>query len=366
MFHSEGETVVATARSASPIFIIGTERSGSNLLRLVLNAHSRIAVPHPPHFMRYLAPIAPAYGDLTVTANRRALTRDALTLLARHIHPWPALPDVAGIVADASPTLFGIVAAVYERYRVSVGKSRWGCKSTFMGDYADDVLAEYADARFVWLVRDPLDVAASAKRSVFGPCHPLLMARLWRAQQERAGELARRLGPETVHLMRYEDLVSTPERQITRLCEFLGERVEPAMLCHHRSREAGYTASLSESWRNVGEPISARRVGGHQDGLTERERHYVLRATAPVAERLGYRAAEPGPARMPSPLAMAVRSAVLRSRVELASLRQDRNHRRRLSRDATVRWLRLKALVRRGTGARRRAAGIGATGMELG
>ena len=47
-----------------PLFIIGTERSGSNLLRVILDAHSRISVPHPPHIMRYFSPLVARYGDL--------------------------------------------------------------------------------------------------------------------------------------------------------------------------------------------------------------------------------------------------------------------------------------------------------------
>jgi len=39
--------------TADPLFILGTERSGSNLLRLICNAHSRITIPHPPHILRY-------------------------------------------------------------------------------------------------------------------------------------------------------------------------------------------------------------------------------------------------------------------------------------------------------------------------
>ena len=41
----------------APVFIVGTERSGSNLLRVMLNASSELAVPHPPHVMRYFAPL---------------------------------------------------------------------------------------------------------------------------------------------------------------------------------------------------------------------------------------------------------------------------------------------------------------------
>ncbi|RKT53834.1 sulfotransferase family protein [Saccharothrix australiensis] len=341
-------------RSSSPVFIVGTERSGSNLLRLVLDSHPNIAVPHPPHFMRYLAPLAASYGDLAVAANRRALAEDALLLLRRHIHPWPRPVDADRVVATASPSVFGVVSAIYEQHRISTGKARWGCKSTFMVDHVDDVLREYPDAKFVWLVREPRDVAASAKRSVFGHCDPYLMARLWAAQQRRGLAALRRHGPDVVRLLRYEDLVRRPREEITALCDFLGERADPAMFEHHRSTAARQTAHLSESWRKTAEPISARHVGAYRGNLSRHELLLVDKVTADLKERFGY-PVDPDAERTATPLlaVRAARSAVLRCAVEFRSLRKDRNYTRRLARDLTVRRLRLKAGLRR----RRPAAG---------
>lgn len=335
------------AQSAAPIFIVGTERSGSNLLRLMLNAHSRIAVPHPPHFMRYLAPLAEAYGDLSVEANRRRLTRDALRILNTHIHPWPHRISAEQVVAEAGPTVFGVVAAIYEQYRKGEGKQRWGCKSTFTVDYVDDILAERPDARFIWLVREPRDVAASAKRSVFGHCHPHLTARLWAAQQARASETLDRWGPDVVHLLHYEGLVRHPEAAVERMCGFLGERVEPGMLAHHESAAARLIGTLSDSWRNAAAPLSASRVGSHRGELTPRERAYVESIAGPLMARLRY-PVDGSAARVAPPSMARVHLVNIAQRVavECRSLRTDRNAVLRWRRDLTVQRLRLFARLR--------------------
>ncbi|MCF0077624.1 sulfotransferase family protein [Streptomyces lomondensis] len=333
------------------MLIIGTERSGSNLLRLILDAHSRIAVPHPPHFMRFLSPVVADYGDLAVEPNRRRLVRDTLALLDRHIHPWPHPIDADRVVATARPTLFGVVDAVYDQYREAEGKARWGCKSTFMVDHVDEVLADRPGARFIWLVREPYDVTASAKRSVFGYCHPYRMAQLWRTQQERAQAALDRWGPGVVHLLRYEDLVLEPEQQLKELCAFLGEDFEPGMLRHHDSAAARRTASLSESWSRAGQPIGRDRIGSHRTGLTDNERLLVDRATGPMKERLGYPVDRlAGQIDEPSPLSVAARSALTRCEVEYRSLRKDDNHRLRIARDLHVRGLHLRFLARRALG----------------
>lgn len=335
------------AKSQGPVFIIGTERSGSNLLRLMLQAHSAFTIPHPPHFMKYLAPVAASYGDLASPENRRTLVRDALRLLRAHIHPWEHTIDEAAVVDASSPSVFGVVAAIYEQYRGQAGAKRWGCKSTFMVDYVDEVILEYPDARFIWLVRDPRDVAASAKSSVFCHFHPLLTAKLWVAEQERAAAALDRLGPGQVHLLRYEELVAQPREQLTRLCEFLGEPFEEAMLEHHRQPAAHQIARLSESWSNSDRPVNDKSVGRHAKGLSDEERGLVEQTAGAMMERLGYpRQGSTAPVRLPSAFRVRAVEFWMWLKVEAHSLRSDRNHWQRWLRDATVKWIHARAYLR--------------------
>ena len=53
----------------TPVFMIGTQRSGSNLLRLMLNQLSDIASPHPPHILERMFPLMDHYGDLDKDEN---------------------------------------------------------------------------------------------------------------------------------------------------------------------------------------------------------------------------------------------------------------------------------------------------------
>ena len=316
----------------------------------MLDAHPAIAVPHPPHLMRYLAPLAASYGDLGVAANHTRLARDALRIVRAHLHPWPHPVDLARVVRESDASTFGVVAAIYEQYREAEDKPRWGCKSTFMVDHIDEVLRRYPDARFVWLVRDPLDVAASAKRAVFGPSMPYRMARLWLREQRCADAALARHGPAVVYLLRYEDLVTEPEGALNELCSFLGEPMHAGMLHHHLTSGARRIGALAESWRRAAQPVGADRIGAHRTGLTAAERRQVAAVAAPLARRLGYdhgSDADAAPEEVaPSMVAMALRSAGLRTVIEVRSLCRDRNYTRRLRRDATVRSLRLTAWAR--------------------
>ena len=332
--------------SQAPVFIIGTERSGSNLLRLILNAHSRIAIPHPPHIMRYLAHLQDRYGELSNDANMRALAADILTLIDAHIFPWEVELDADALV-NAAPqrSTFGAVAAIYEHVRQSEGKARWGNKSTFMVHYTAEVLSVYPDARFILLVRDPRDVAVSARKSVFSPCHPVLSARLWAEQQTVGLSLLDTLPASAIHLLRYETLLADPEGVISDLCRFLDEDFEPTMLQFFKGREAKKSATLSESWGNTGKPVLSGNAGKFHQQLSEADTLAVEALCQSPMAALGYEPTFPpqdlerwsiGPGKQ---LQIRASELLMRTQIELRSMRRDDNHWRRWRRDATARAL---------------------------
>jgi len=329
--------------SDAPIYIIGTERSGSNLLRLVLNAHSRIAVPHPLHMMCYFALTEASRGDLREPRVFERLVDEVLLLKRVHIHPWQTPIDRQRIVDEAHPRdAMGILGALYEQVCEAEGKARWGCKSTFMVHHVDRALDRDPAARFVLLVRDPRDVAASSRRSVFSPFHPWLTARLWAEQQDIGLALLDQHGADVVHLMRYEDLLDQPEQSVRQLCGFLDEDFEPGMLRFHEGREAQTSATLSESWQNTAKPVLSNNAGKYRKHLSTDEVRMVEAVGAPLMLRLGYPLDHPDPSFEPSVAARSrIRLMDLRwwAGIELRSMQRDRNHWRRWTRDATMRYL---------------------------
>ncbi|WP_042689683.1 sulfotransferase [Azospirillum sp. B506] len=315
---------------SDPIFIIGTERSGSNLLRLILNAHSAITVPHPPHIMAYFAPLEGLYGLLEEDANFVRLADDVLTHVQRHIHPWPMIPDRETLIRDARPRdIFGLYAGIYDQYRVATGKRRWGCKSTFMIHHTDRIRARYPGARLIWLVRDPRDVALSSRSSVFNPFHPFFTARLWAAQQGLGLRLEESLAPANLLRVHYEALVTAPTTEVGRICDFIGERFEPTMLRFFETDDARMAAGLAGDWRNTVRPILADNVSRFRGRLSARDTAAVEAAAGPVMRRLGYEPVSPEGARIWPGVVRRLRyrlsNEVLRLLAECRSLREDRN-----------------------------------------
>lgn len=338
--------------STDPIFIIGTERSGSNLLRVILTSHSRIDVPHPPHVMKYFAHLEPRYGDLDRRENLDRLAGDVLRLLAVHIHPWQVTVHRARLVDEAEPKdLLGLLFGLQQQHMERAGKARWGNKSTFMLDHVDRVRAHRPGARFLWLVRDPRDVAVSSRQSVFSPFHPYFTARLWAAQQAECEALWRRLGPEVVLRLRYEDLLADPEATVREVCRFLGEDFELQMLRYHETEGVRRGAALSESWRNTAAPVLRDNAGRWRGRLRDEELAAVEQVCGPMMDHLGYARQAAGEGRPPTAgtlLRWRLSNERDRLRVEWRSLRKDQNHWRRWGRATLLAGIDLRTrIVRR-------------------
>jgi len=273
----------------NPIFIIGTERSGTNLLRLILNAHSAIAVPHPPHIMKFFQPLLPRYGNLAKDGNFRRLIADVCRMVELHPYPWEIIPDRERIFHEAAAReLLCVYFAIYNQYREQTGKERWCCKSTFMIEHVADILRFYPQARFIFMVRDGRDVAVSAKNSIFNHYHVYYSARRWQHEQRIGLNLLQALPAEQLMLLRYEELLAAPVETVKRLCDFLAVPYSEKMLEYHRFQEAKKSAGLSISWENTAKPVLGENRGKFRNLLTTQEiLQFEVIAAAELRE-LGY------------------------------------------------------------------------------
>ena len=334
-----------------PIFIIGTERSGSNLLRLMLNAHSRIAIPHPPHIMRDFSPIVTLYGDLNNDAIFHRLVRDVVKVVEMHFSPWQIKPEITQVMARApSRSLYGIYCALYEIHRESVGKPRWGCKSTFMYRHIDEIRQHHRKPRFLHLVRDPRDVAASADSSVFSKFHPYHVGLLWAKEQGEISSCFRSKEKNLILTVRYEDLVSSPEATIARIMEFLGEEFEKSQMEYFRTQEAVSLARLSTSWKNCNSPISQNSVGRFKKDLKPEAVKWVELAAANMMAEFGYSPIHrSGKAEITAlkKLGLGISENLRKIKVEFVAMSTDRNFLLRWKRTAFLAYLRFSLKVSR-------------------
>jgi hypothetical protein len=170
----------------------------------MLNAHSSIAVPHPPHIVKLFSTLERHYGDLNHDRNYRCLIDDVCRMVELHTYPWHIKPDRERIFFQSRDrNLLTIYFQIYDQYLASTGKRRWACKSTFMIEHVEEILRYYPDARFIFMVRDGRDVAVSAKSSIFNHFHVYYSAQRWQREQRLGLDWLARLSPEQISLLNH-------------------------------------------------------------------------------------------------------------------------------------------------------------------
>src|SRR3954462_2626336 len=170
------------------IFMIGIQRSGSNLLRLMLNELPEIAAPHPPHILQRMMPLIPSYGDLNKDRAFSLLVDDVCRLVELNPVPWESVAldrkDVAARCRKRS--LVAVFGALYDVMAETWRAKTWCCKSLANVYYLPEIDEYFDDAKYVYLDRDGRDVAVSFRKAVVGEKHFYHIAKEWDEAQRLA------------------------------------------------------------------------------------------------------------------------------------------------------------------------------------
>ncbi|MCL8006954.1 sulfotransferase [Gelidibacter japonicus] len=239
------------------IQIIGTQRSGSNLLRVMLNQLDEIDAPHPPHILNRFFPLLPKYGDLSIDTNFEKLIEDVCRLVEMNPVPWDGIIlNRAEIKSHCkSHTLIEVFRMIYEFKARHSKKSYWCCKSMSNIYFTDQLEKLETKPLYIHLYRDGRDVALSFMRAIVGQKHMYHIAKQWKEEQELSIKLKEELGSDRVFSIAYEELLNSPENVLNQLCQFLKVPYNSTMLSYYSSNEANMTAESGKMWQNLSQPI---------------------------------------------------------------------------------------------------------------
>ncbi|MCC2638021.1 MAG: hypothetical protein K0Q68_1740 [Moraxellaceae bacterium] len=212
-----------------PVYLLGSERSGTNLLRKRLIENQKVFYgPSPAHFLSSLFYREPYYGDLHDDSCFLALIKDALDLCYVHFSPWDVVlePDAVKTGFDARmPRRSSVLLAHYLMtiYAEAKGYSSYFCKDNFLYEFHEAIRREIPEARFLYLYRDPRDYVLSQLKRPDALRDHLRMSRLWEYEQNKSIRAAHTLRAEgRCYSLSYEDLIQDEERIISEICDFLG------------------------------------------------------------------------------------------------------------------------------------------------
>jgi hypothetical protein len=200
-----------------PVFLVSSVRSGSTLLRAILNSHSQVHAPHETHFRRLQV-------ALTTEPVRKSMA--ALDLNVR---------DLEHLLWDR----------LLHRELVRSDKELLVEKTPSNVFVVDRLKTAWPEARFLYLIRHPFSVARSWHEGK-PETRPMAYAVPYTRNFMEHVERARQKHPGMT--VRYEDLTSEPELQTQRICEYLGVPWEADMLDYGRHDHGEFVAGIGD-WR---------------------------------------------------------------------------------------------------------------------
>jgi hypothetical protein len=284
-----------------PVFIIGAQRSGTTLLRLMLNAHTKIAIPEEGTFWM------PLLRKSKRSPHRKLEGRELEKSLSyiennSQFRFWGI--DFKKIRREIDRrnrrcTLAELMSGFYSHYAQGEKKEVWGDKTPSFFRMIPILAKLFADARFVHIVRDGRDVYLSSRARNPSKRNVSVAALEWGYKVWMANRGLAALDPERFFELRYEDLVSEPEETLIGICSFLKLKYEPSLLEYWKTSHRFIGRHHSDL---VFRPVSSESVGKWKKTLARRELRNFESIAGRTLASLGYELAGKTPLQKSVPL----------------------------------------------------------------
>lgn len=209
-------------------FIVGVGRSGTTMLRLMLDAHPALTIPPETHFV-------PALIDAIDSGATPEASVETMTAVRQWgdlgIEPAEVLERWAELDAFESPAALRAFYAIYQEHQ---DKPRWGDKTPIYVKNMRKIEKTLPEARFIHVIRDGRDVALSRWKRTLGDKDPAPASQVAEGWQRRIRR-AQKQGSKLNHYLelRYEDLVTDTEPNLRKICEFLELHWDPVILRYY-------------------------------------------------------------------------------------------------------------------------------------
>lgn len=275
-----------------PIFVTGSERSGTTLIMTILGVHPNIAVPEVTWYYPRFRPYLFTYGDLSDPANFRALSDEMAYGLRKpffgmDVNPATFGGEIAARATEREASFAGVFSAMLDRYAEDVGKPRWGEKTPYNLFYIEQILQDFPNAQFVFITRDGRDVCGEFLDASFGPMNIYTAAELWTMGQQAVKPWRATLSDDQWFDINYEEFVRDPVPGLKRLCDFLGEPYTDDLLAFHTTPVAQGRGRTKDN-AAVAHPISDKYVGLYKDQLSLRDQRIMAWVAGDTLRDLSY------------------------------------------------------------------------------
>ncbi|WP_445666677.1 sulfotransferase [Fodinibius sp. AD559] len=267
------------------VFILYSERSGSNLLRVLLGNHPDLAAPVSPQFFDSFTPHVEKFGDLRKKENSIKLISHLIKYANHPFSDWNLDISAEDIYSEFSPRNFiEAVDALYASKAQEEDKSGYVCKERHLFNYSGLVIASLSDINWIFLHRDPRDVVSSWLKNNMLYFTAYEAAQSWKEDQKKCLALHHAYNV-SYHQLSYEQLITDTEQTLTPLLKYISLNIEEQCFQNEQDNEE---ASRNVLWKNLNKPIDSSNKKNYVDILSQKQTLIVESVCKQQMKTLGY------------------------------------------------------------------------------
>ena len=260
------------------IYLLCSERSGSNLLRTLLGNHEEIHAPIAPHF--YDVFYLKQHLYYTPDFDSKGFLDDATAMANHPYHGWKLDENKSKNISD-------IIEGIDFLYEQSApeGSNFYCSKGIHNFNYASQIITKLPKAKFIYLHRDPRDHAASWLRTPLFLHTPFDIIKKWVKEQEICISLLK-LYPNHIIKISYEEIIDDPQKAMTTILNFLNAPIDEN--CFSTNPKNTKQSDSNPFWKNLGKPIMRDNKKKFLTALKQGDLNLIETLAKDVMEFLGY------------------------------------------------------------------------------
>lgn len=254
-------------------FLMCSERSGSNLLTKIFNSHPQVVGPSTKHIINPLARNLFRYDDLTDENNWRKLLFDVVNLLNVKFSEWKTNFTIDLLLEKVQSCDPGdLIKFIFESEAKANKKDHVFIKENQLYEYMHFIEYYFPHAKYIYLTRDPRDMALSWKKSSIFKGGVISAANQWKKDQQnflKYIDILKKSG-KSIHIS-YEKLLIETEMYLNKICQFLGLKYSSQMLSYHTDDMTIRNSKKILEWQNLSNEVLKHNFLKYEMELSEDE-----------------------------------------------------------------------------------------------
>ena len=238
------------------IFLLSSERSGSNLLTKVLNGHKDICGPSTKHLFSIVLRNIFRYGDYSKSKNWSKLVNDTITIINSTFSEWRIHFKVKDVNKNVKVGDLGkLLLFFYKKEARFTKKKHLFIKENHLYEFFPYLQKLYPNAFYIYLTRDPRDMAISWQNNPNHLGGILCGANQWKFDNQRFLLIENIIEKNKIYRIKYENLLKNFKKETKKLINFLSIEYDDSIKFFYKDETAILNSSKTKAWKNISKKI---------------------------------------------------------------------------------------------------------------